>query len=154
MRERHFLLLGFALFILAGCQSQSGYNAGKPATNWNPLAGWGQSRVPPPGTNQYGTSTLPQTQGFAVPPGTPFAPLPPGTQPHYGGAVAPGPTGYGAPPATVAPSTVPQASKPGSLGPAQVTPIRRASYEDPAAPAEAQSAGRAGPAPASQLTPY
>lgn len=163
--------------LLSGCQSQTPYNTGKPATNWNPFAGWGQTRVPPPGTNQYGTSSVAPAQGFTVPPGTPFGPLPPGaTAPGgaapfngvRGGAVAPGPGAYGpgaygAPQTNLNPNTTnPTASAPGSLGPAQASPIRRASFEDPASaypqnavqPVGGESLSRSQPAPAAKITPY
>jgi hypothetical protein len=159
------------LVPLVGCQSQSPYNTGKPATNWNPFAGWGQSRVPPPGTNQYGTSTLAPTQGFAVPPGTPYGPLPPGaTGPMgpapfngvRGGAVAPGPGAAVSPQSNAPSSGDPYTSKAGSLGPATSGEIRRASYEDPATqhprdavrPASGESTSNGVPAPANNITPY
>jgi hypothetical protein len=164
---RHVIHLAFlcCLIVLAsGCQSQTPYNTGKPATNWNPFAGWGQSRVPPPGTNQYGTSSLAPAQGYAVPPGTPYGPLPPGaTAPGatpfngmQGGAVAPGPGAY-APPTNSDPYT-----KAGSLGPPKTGEIRRASYEDPASlhpqepvrPTNGTSLSNNQPAPADTLTPY
>jgi hypothetical protein len=160
------------VLLFTGCQSQTPYNTGKPATNWNPFAGFGQTRVPPPGTNQYGTSTVAQPQGFTVPPNTPFGPLPPGaTAPTggapfngvRGGAVQPGPGVYGAPQTNVNPNTTdPYASKPGSLGPAKTGEIRRASFEDPASqypqdavqPASGEGLSRNVPAPANKLTPY
>lgn len=173
MRARNYIpAVGCLVLLLTGCQSQSPYNAGKPATNWNPFAGWGQTRIPPPGTNQYGTSTLAPTQGYAVPPGTPFGPLPPGaTAPGgvapfngvRGGDVSPGPTVYGPPQTNLNSNTTnPTASNPGSLGPAQTSEIRRASFEDPATvhpqnavqPTSGESVSKFQPAPADKITPY
>jgi hypothetical protein len=160
VRIRLGFLLTLAL-LSAGCQSQSPYGANKPAAVWNPFDGLGQSRVPPPGTYQYGTSTLAPTQGYAVPPGTPYGPVPPGAQTPFsgaqGGAIAPGAASTASVPQTNNTSD----AKVGSLGPPISNEIRRASYEDPAyqhpRQASQPSGGPAGsysPSPADLITPY